>query len=100
MNIRGSRVLAFAAAAGLCGAMAGVPAVSVAQAPAAMIRGGHFSPNTPGVDVYLTSFAGKKTTLWLSGVGYGDVSAYQRFAPGLYSVSMRPHGAARPHRQR
>jgi hypothetical protein len=59
-----------------------------------MIRGGHFSPNTPGVDVYLTSFAGKKTTLWLSGVGYGGVSAYQRFAPGLYSVSMRPHGAA------
>jgi hypothetical protein len=61
---------------------------------AAMIRGGHFSPDTPGVDVYLTSFAGKTTKLWLSGVGYGDVSGYERLKPGLYAVSMRPHGAA------
>lgn len=70
------------------------PVAKVVKAPAAaMIRGGHFSPNTPGVDVYLTAFQGKTTTLWLSGVGYGDVSGYRRITPGLYAVSMRPHGA-------
>jgi uncharacterized protein DUF4397 len=70
------------------------PAAKAARAPAAaMIRGGHFSPDTPGVDVYLTAFQGKTTTLWLSGVGYGDVSGYRRITPGLYAVSMRPHGA-------
>jgi hypothetical protein len=74
-----------------------LPATAAANGSAdrtAMIRGGHFSPDTPGVDVYLTSFAGKTTKLWLSGVGYGDVSGYERLKPGLYAVSMRPHGAA------
>lgn len=60
----------------------------------AILRGAHFSPDTPGVDVYLTAVAGGSVKLWLSGVGYGDVSPYQRFAPGVYAVSMRPHGAA------
>jgi hypothetical protein len=32
--------------------------------------------------------------LWLSNVGYGDVSGYQRLAPGAYTVAMRPHNAA------
>lgn len=59
----------------------------------AIVRGAHFSPDTPGVDVYLTAFAGGSTQLWLSGVGYGDVSPYRRLAPGLYAVSMRPHNA-------
>jgi hypothetical protein len=90
------RVLAVAAA-GLAvlvsAALAPAPAGAAAQHDA-MIRGGHFSPDTPGVDVYLTSFRGNTTTLWLSGVGYGDVSGYQRITPGLYAVSMRPHGAA------
>jgi hypothetical protein len=95
MTIRRSRLLALAAAAAFgAGVIALPPAVAATEAPAAVIRGGHFSPNTPGVDVYLTSFAGKTTTLWLSGVGYGDVSGYQRFTPGLYAVSMRLHGAA------
>jgi Domain of unknown function (DUF4397) len=59
----------------------------------AVIRGAHFSPDTPGVDVYLTAFSGGTTTLWLTNVGYGDVSPYFRITPGLYAVSMRPHGA-------
>lgn len=86
----------FALVAVICLAVVFAPAAGVAsgQAPDAMIRGGHFSPNTPGVDVYLTSFAGKTTKLWLSGVGYGDVSGYERITPGLYTVAMRPHGAA------
>jgi hypothetical protein len=60
---------------------------------AAMVRGAHFSPDTPSVDVYLTNLAGGTTTLALSKVGYGDISSYRRLAPGLYSVGMRPAGA-------
>lgn len=68
-------------------------AASPDPATAASVRGAHFSPDTPTVDVYLTSFAGGTTTLALSDVGYGDVSDYQRIEPGLYTVGMRPAGA-------
>ena len=60
----------------------------------AMLRGAHLSPDTGNVDVYLSAFSGGTTTLWLASVGYGDVSPYERLAPGPYVVSMRPHGAA------
>lgn len=61
--------------------------------PSAMLRGAHFSPDTPSVDVYLTSFTGNTTKLALSDVGYGDVSDYARLDPGQYTVGMRPTGA-------
>jgi hypothetical protein len=70
------------------------PAASATAPGYAIVRGAHFSPDTPGVDVYLTSLAGGTSTLWLSSVGYGDVSPYNRMPAGLYAVSMRPHGAA------
>jgi hypothetical protein len=60
----------------------------------AYVRGAHFSPDTAAVDVYLSAFSGGTSTLWLSSVGYGDVSAYRPISPGVYAVSMRPHGAA------
>ncbi|PZS36711.1 MAG: peptidase [Pseudonocardiales bacterium] len=75
-------------------ALASCPSPAGAAEPDALVRGAHFSPDTPGVDVYLTAFAGGMTKLWLSSVGYGDVSAYQRVTPGMYAVAMRPHGAA------
>ncbi|MDQ2749768.1 MAG: DUF4397 domain-containing protein [Actinomycetota bacterium] len=89
------RLLRTAAAAGLLVGTVLVTGGGAAGAAAsdALIRGAHFSPDTPGVDVYLTAFAGGTTTLWLSSVGYGDVSSYQRVNPGLYAVAMRPHGA-------
>lgn len=81
--------------------LVGPGAVSSSAAPAgssratyAFVRAAHFSPDTPGVDVYLTAAAGESTHLWLSGVGYGDVSPYRRLPAGLYAVSMRAHGAA------
>src|SRR6266516_5787893 len=88
------RILILAAlAAGVVGI--GPPAASAAPtAQNAMIRGAHLSPDTTNVDVYLTAFSGGTTTLWLSSVGYGDVSPYQWLKPGEYAVSMRPHGAA------
>lgn len=59
----------------------------------AIIRAAHFSPTTPGVDVYLNPFSGGASRLWLSGVAYGAVSPYQVLTPGLYTVAMRTHGA-------
>lgn len=75
-------------------AVALAPSAGAATPGYAVVRGAHFSPDTPGVDVYLTSLAGGTSTLWLSSVGYGDVSPYNRLPAGLYAVSMRPHGAA------
>ena len=61
----------------------------------AVIRAAHFSPTTPGVDVYLGAFTGQTSKQWLSGVAYGAVSPYQRLKPGLYTISMRLHDKAR-----
>ena len=75
-------------------AVALAPSASATAPGYAIVRGAHFSPDTPGVDVYLTSLAGGTSSLWLSSVGYGDVSPYNRLPAGIYAVSMRPHGAA------
>ncbi len=78
-------------------AVAGATAAGATAPPTdkgAFVRAAHFSPDTAGVDVYLTAFSGGTSRLWLSNVGYGDVSAYREFPPGSYAVSMRPHGAA------
>jgi Domain of unknown function (DUF4397) len=92
------RRLAVATAAAGLAMLAILPQASAAPAAnsvsVAYVRGAHFSPDTPGVDVYLTSFSGNTTKLWLTNVGYGDVSPYFRVTPGLYVVSMRLHGAA------
>jgi hypothetical protein len=77
--------------AGLSIGVSGGPAA--AAAPEAVVRAAHFSPTTPGVDVYLGSFSGGPSRLWLSSVTYGAVSPYQKITPGLYTVSMRPAGA-------
>lgn len=86
------------AVAAMFAALIGAPMVTHAGAAApaakdAFVRGAHFSPDTAGVDVYLTAFSGGTSTLWLSDVGYGDVSPYRQIAAGTYAVSMRPHGA-------
>jgi Domain of unknown function (DUF4397) len=75
-------------------AVALAPSAGATAPSYAIVRGAHFSPDTPGVDVYLTSLAGGTSSLWLSSVGYGDVSPYTRLPAGIYAVSMRPHGAA------
>jgi hypothetical protein len=94
-TLRGA-LLASLAAVWLAGAGIANATAARETAPAgsdAIVRGAHFSPDTPGVDVYLTAVAGGSTRIWLSGVGYGDVSPYHRLTPGLYAVSMRPHAA-------
>jgi hypothetical protein len=73
----------------------GTPPASAAPVnqATASVRGAHFSPDTPSVDVYLTAFSGGTSKLALSNVGYGDVSDYQTIPAGLYTVGMRPAGA-------
>jgi hypothetical protein len=84
--------LAVAAAAG-----AGSILLTAGPAPAAQpsyVRLAHFSPDTPDVDVYLTSYSRPGWQMLLRGVGYGALSPYQRVDPGLYTVAMRKAGAA------
>jgi hypothetical protein len=77
------------AAAGL--AFAGSPAAALASP--SYVRLAHLSPDTPEVDVYMTSYTRPDWRFLLKGVGYGAVSPYQRVQPDRYAVSMRPAGA-------
>ncbi len=57
------------------------------------LRLAHLSPDTPNVDVTVTNFARPDWAVKLDGVGYGDISGYQRIEPGTYTVAMRAAGA-------
>jgi hypothetical protein len=58
------------------------------------VRLAHFSPDTPEVDVYLSSFADPAKPAVFRGVGYGVLSEYQRLPEGRYTIAMRLEGAA------
>ncbi|MCZ2829560.1 DUF4397 domain-containing protein [Modestobacter sp. VKM Ac-2986] len=80
--------------AGLCAL--GLPAASAAPAVGAdtgLVRMMHLSPDTPSVDAYIDSVSAPGTGVVLSGVSYGDVSAYQTVPAGTYTVSARGAGA-------
>lgn len=53
------------------------------------IRFAHLSPDTPEVDVRLTSFAGSEQVL-LEDVGYGALSDFESVPVGSYNASMVP----------
>jgi hypothetical protein len=91
--MRKSATLVAAATIGLAGTVALAMPAQARDAGYAEVRAAHFSPTTPGVDVYLSSFSGGAATQWLSGVRYGGVSPYRRLSAGLYTIAMRPHGA-------
>jgi hypothetical protein len=80
---------------GLAGAAVGLVlgASPAGAATPSYVRLAHLSPDTPNVDVYLTSYTRPQWKLVLKGVGYGAVSPYQRVQPDRYAVSMRPAGA-------
>jgi hypothetical protein len=95
--LSGTVAVAFGAgAAGAAPAAAAPAARPVAAAPAGVgyVRLAHLSPDTPPVDVYVTAFSRPSWQLVLRGVGYGQVSPYQRVQPDLYTVAMRLAGAA------
>ena len=64
-----------------------------AQAADAHIRLGHFSPDTPEMDVYVAGFDGEESRV-LEGLGYGEVSDYAALPAGSYTFLLRPMGAA------
>jgi hypothetical protein len=75
----------------------GVPIVAATPAAAAQdpgyVRLAHLSPDTPAVDVYLSSVSGAIDEQTFPAVGYGVVSGYQALPTGTYAVSMRLAGA-------
>ena len=80
--------------AGLCAL--GLPTATAAPAPAGstgLLRMMHLSPDTPSVDASIDPVSDADAAVVLSGVGYGDVSPYQRVPAGTYTVSARAAGA-------
>ena len=59
---------------------------------ATQIRLGHFSPDTPEMDVYVVGFDGDEQRV-LDGLGYGEVSDYAPLDPGEYTFLLRPAGS-------
>jgi hypothetical protein len=58
------------------------------------IRLAHLSPDTPKVDVYVSSFGNDDDPTVLRSVGYGMFSPYQRVPAGSYTIAMRLEGAS------
>jgi len=89
------RRIAGLAAAALLGL--GLSTVGAAPAPAAegvgYVRLAHLSPDTPAVDVYLSSVNGTIQQQKFPAVAYGVVSKYLSLPPGTYAVSMRAVGS-------
>jgi Domain of unknown function (DUF4397) len=75
----------------MVGAFALLGVTPASAATGTYLRLAHLSPDTPTVDVLVTSFSGQ--TLRLDGVSYGNVSTYTEIAPGPYTLQMRPAGA-------
>ena len=57
------------------------------------IRLAHLSPDTPKVDVYVSSFGNDDDPTVLRSVGYGMFSPYQHVPAGSYTIAMRLEGA-------
>ena len=89
------RALIFVAALGAALGLAFALAAPAMAADQAYLRLAHLSPDTPKVDVYVSSVADPGKSLFVPGVGYGAVSSYQALAPGSYVVSMRKAGASK-----
>lgn len=87
---RGALLLALAVVLALAG-LAPSPASAKASG-SGWLRLAHLSPDTPSVNVALTSFGDSKTVVKLTDVGYGDVSSYQKVPAGRYVASMTPAG--------
>src|SRR5690242_20202929 len=78
-------------------AVLGIAPAAAASAPAAgppaYLRLAHLSPDTPTVDVYVSSAADPSRSFVVKGVGYGAVSDYKPLPPDSYVISMRAAGA-------
>ncbi|GAA2361684.1 DUF4397 domain-containing protein [Dactylosporangium salmoneum] len=86
------RLAAFAAAALLGLGLTVVDGSPAAAAGVGYVRLAHLSPDTPAVDVYLSSVSGAIPQQKFDAVGYGTVSKYLPLPPGTYAVAMRKKG--------
>jgi hypothetical protein len=88
------RLLATALAAVLASfiLLAGAPTPALA-AGVGYVRLAHLSPDTPAVDVYLSSVSGAISQQVFKAVGYGVVSPYLALPVGGYTVAMRNQGS-------
>lgn len=90
-----TRLVLLAAASALTVLGLTLPAAAdTGAASGGWIRLAHLSPDTPSVDVALTSFGNSKTMIKLSDVSYGDVSSYRKVPAGRYVASMTPAGGS------
>jgi hypothetical protein len=87
------RLATLAAAALVAIGLSIVNASPAAAADVGYVRLAHLSPDTPEVDVYLSSVSGAIPPKKFPGVGYGVVSAYLALPAGTYAVAMRGAGA-------
>lgn len=71
---------------------AGIAAAQPAPSTA-YVRLAHLSPDTPPVDVYLSSVSDPALRFTVPGVAYGAVSDYRSLPTGSYTVAMREAGA-------
>jgi hypothetical protein len=69
------------------------PTRAAAAGSVGYVRLAHLSPDTPEVDVYLSSPSGSVAPKKFPGVGYGVVSEYLTLPTGSYAVAMRGAGA-------
>jgi hypothetical protein len=85
-------ILVTTASAGLGVGLSAGPAS--AAAGVGYVRLAHLSPDTPAVDVYLTSISGSIAPKVFHAVDYGVVSPYLSLPAGAYTVAMRKEDAA------
>ncbi len=83
-------VLVLATLLTLAAVIAAAPAASAADT--GWVRLTHLSPDTPKVNVALTSLSNSRDVIELSEVGYGDISGYTKVAVGKYVATMTPPG--------
>jgi Domain of unknown function (DUF4397) len=89
-----NRIAALTAAALVGAGLSTVVAAPAQAAGVGYVRLAHLSPDTPAVDVYLSSVSGAIAQKKFPAVGYGVMSNYLPLPPGTYAVAMRGVGAA------
>ncbi len=87
------RVVTLATTALVAAGMSTLDVSPAAAAGTGYVRLAHLSPDTPAVDVYLSSVTGAIGRKKFPSVPYGVVSTYQQLPTGSYAVAMRPAGA-------
>src|SRR5262249_44036186 len=87
------RLATFVAVASVAIGLSTLYSTSASAASVGYVRLAHLSPDTPEVDVYLSSVSGGLAPKKFPGVGYGVVSDYLTLPTGAYAVAMRVAGA-------